>query len=91
MDRIDVLDRVSERHPNVTKEDAVHAWEHCIKSMPRLDKNPNEYVAIGYDASGRLLELVVVRNKNGDWLVIYAQTPPQERIKRELGFGRVKK
>ena len=70
VDRIYVLDRVEQRHPGVSKEDAAHAWEHCIRSMPRL------------------LEVVAIRNENGDWLIKHAQTPPQERVKRELGFGR---
>ena len=86
MDRIFVLDRVAERHPDVAKEDAAHAWYHCIKSMPRLNANPDEYVAIGYDARGRLLEVIAIRDTKGDWLIIHAQTPPQERLKRELGF-----
>lgn len=90
MDKIFVLDRVHERHPELTKEDAAHAWEYCIKSMPRLDKEPEEHVGIGYDASGRLIEVVAIRNEAGDWLIKHAQTPPQESIKRELGFGRGK-
>ena len=88
MDRIFVLDRVPERHPDGSKEDAAHAWYHCIKSMPRLAPHRDEHVAIGYDARGRLLEVIAIRNNNGDWLVIHAQTPPQERVKRELGFRR---
>ena len=90
MDRIAVLDRVVNRHPELTKEDAAHAWEYCIKSMPRLGKEPEEHVGIGYDASGRLIEIVAIRNTAGDWLIKHAQTPPQEAIKRELGFGKRK-
>ena len=56
--------------------------------MLRIGKEPEEHVGIGYDASGRLLEIVAIRNDQGDWLIKHAQTPPQERIKRELGFGR---
>ena len=58
--------------------------------MLRIGKEPEEHVGIGYDASGRLLEIVAIRNDQGDWLIKHAQTPPQERIKRELGFGRRK-
>lgn len=86
--KILVLDRVVQRHPDVTKADAVHAWEYCLKSMPRLDKGPEEWVGIGMDAGGRLLEIVALRNERGMWLIKHAQTPPQEKIKRELGFGR---
>ncbi len=90
LDKVFVLDRVVERHPDLAKEDAAHAWAFCIKSMPRLGKEPEEHVGIGYDAKGRLVEVVAIRNSVGDWLIKHAQTPPQESIKRELGFGRRK-
>ncbi|WP_165172362.1 hypothetical protein [Adlercreutzia sp. ZJ242] len=90
LNRVFVLDRVMERHPELTKENAAHAWEFCIRSMPRLGKEPEEHVGIGYDASGRLVEVVAIRSNAGDWLIKHAQTPPQESIKRELGLGRRK-
>lgn len=90
MDKIAVLDRVPNAHPELTKEDAAHAWEFCIRSMMRIGKEPEEHVGIGYDAAGRLVEVVAIRNLEGDWLIKHAQTPPQESIKRELGFGRRK-
>ena len=91
MNSIYVLDRIGRRHPDTAKEDAARAWEHCVRSMSRLGAEPEEHVGIGYDESGRLLEVVAIRNVNGDWLVKHAQTPPQERVKRELGFGRRKR
>ncbi len=87
-EEIYALERIHERHPNVAKEDAIHAWRFCIKSMPRLGKEPEEWVGIGMDATGRLLEVVAIRDERGAWLVKHAQTPPQEKIKRELGFKR---
>lgn len=87
-DEIKALERINKRHPNVSKEDAIHAWRFCIRSMPRLDKELEEWVGIGMDVTGRLLEIVAIRNKRGAWLIKHAQTPPQEKIKRELGFGR---
>lgn len=90
MDKIAVLDMVPENHPELTKADAAHAWEFCIRSMARIGKEPEGHVGIGYDASGRLVEVVAIRNSEGDWLVKHAQTPPQESTKRELGFGRRK-
>lgn len=90
-DKIYVLKRVCERHPNLTEEDVVHAWKFCIKSMLRIEKEPEEWVGIGYDLTGRLVEIVALRSElNGAWLIKHAQTPPQEKIKRELGFGRRK-
>lgn len=91
MDRIFVLDRVQQRHPDVSKEDAAHAWLYCKVSRLRVGREPEEHVGVGYDAKGRLLEVVAIRNADGDWLVKHAQTPPQERVRRELGLGRGKR
>ncbi|MCL2807509.1 MAG: hypothetical protein FWD27_05010 [Coriobacteriia bacterium] len=91
MDQVFVDDRVPYRHPSISKEDAATAWMNCIKSLPRLDKNPDEYLAIGTDGKGRLLELVVIRNKEGDWLIYHAVTPPTENAIRELQMDRKKK
>ncbi len=85
------LGRIHDRHPDVTCEDAIHAWQYCLKSVPRIGKEPEEHVGIGYDATGRLLEVVAIRNAAGAWLIKHAQTPPQEKIKRELGFERRKR
>lgn len=90
-DDICALERIHVRHPDVTKDDAIHAWRFCLKSMQRLGREPEEWVGIGMDAAGRLLEIVAIRNDEGAWLIKHAQTPPQEKIKRELGFGRRKR
>ena len=88
MDRIFVSDRVETRHPEqrVTKRDAADAWRRAIRSRPRLGKNPNEYIAIGVDGKGRLVELVAVRDADGDFLIYHAFTPPTRKFKRELGM-----
>lgn len=88
MERVIVLDRVPERHPDVSKEDATAAWEHCIASAPALDKDPDRYIAIGIDNKGRQLELVAVRKDVDLWLIIHAQCPPKKDIREKLGLGR---
>ena len=88
MNCVYVDDRVPRRHPSLSKEDVKIAWENCVVSKPRLDKNPSEYVAIGIDGKGRLVELVALRNNDGDWLIYHAQTPPQQRAKTELELRR---
>ena len=87
-EEIYALERINKRHPDITQEDAIHAWRFCARSMPRIGKEPEEHVGIGYDSHGRLLEVVAIRNKSGSWLIKHAQTPPQEKIKKELGFER---
>lgn len=88
MNEVFVADRVVTRHPElgITKEDAINAWYNAIRSRPRLKKNPNEYLVIGIDGKGRLLELVAIRDEEGDFLIYHAFTPPQENAKRELGL-----
>ena len=88
MERIVVLDRVSERHPDVSKEDAATAWSHCIACTPAFDTDPDRYVAVGIDGKGRLLELIAVRKGGGLWLIIHAQHPPQNDIMKRLGLKR---
>lgn len=90
MERVIVLDRVPDRHPEVSKEDAIAAWEHCVACTPAFDVNPDRYIAIGIDDKGRQIELVVVRKDGGLWLIIHAQCPPKHDIKARLGFGRRK-
>lgn len=83
-------DRVETQHPeqNITKDDAVTAWYNAIRSKPRLDKNPDEYLAIGIDGKGRLMELVAIRDEDGDFLIYHAFIPPQDNAKKELGIYR---
>ncbi len=89
MNEVYVDDRVETRHPelHITKEDAATAWHNVVKSKPRLGKNPDEYLAIGIDGKGRMMELVAVRDGEGDFLIYHAFTPPQGNAKRELGIA----
>ncbi len=88
MDRVYAIDRVEQSHLDVSMEDAARAWGHCIRGVPRPGKELEVYVGIGYDVAGRLLVAMAIRDESGDWVVRHAQTPPQERAKRELGFVR---
>lgn len=88
MNEVYADDRVETRHPeqSIEKADAIAAWCNAIRSKPRLEKNPDEYLAIGIDGKGRLMELVAIRNDDGDFLIYHAFIPPQENAKRELGI-----
>ena len=89
-ERVAVLDRAPQQHPDVSKADAVAAWSNVIACAPAIDEDPRRYIAIGLDDRGRLIELVVIRKDLGTWLIIHAQYPPQHDIKSRLGFGRSK-
>ena len=91
MDIIYVDDRIPLRHPEIQKPDVIYAWKNSVRSCPRLEKNPDEYLAIGIDGKGRFLEMVGIRDSYGDWLVYHALTPPTDNALRELEMGRKKR
>ena len=88
-EKIYVMDRVQREHPDVTKADAAHALANPIRTMPRFGTEPLQYVGIGSDSEGGMIEFVAIRkvmDGKDMWLVYHAQRPPQESVKRELGF-----
>lgn len=88
MDRVIIHGRVQRRHPELSPDDVIAAWNTAIVSAPRLLQDPDQYVAIGFDGSGRLVEMAAVRTVDGDWLVFHAMTPPTDRTFKELGIDR---
>jgi hypothetical protein len=86
MDNVTIHPRVNERHPEICDADVLDAWQNCIRAVPRIDKNPNEYIAVGADSNGRLIEVIALRSLDGDWLIYHAMTPPTRRVLRELGM-----
>ena len=52
--------------------------------MPRLDKDIDEYIAVGTDNTGRLIEMVAKRIRNMEFIVYHAMTPPTKKTMREL-------
>jgi len=85
-ERVVVHQRVHERHPEIADEDVIAAWNNCLCSACRKSSAFEDYVAIGVDRKGRLLELIAVLRPGGAWLVYHAFTPPTERVLREIGF-----
>jgi len=76
--------RIFEKHPEISEQDVLDAWHSCFRSRSRIDKNPHEYIAIGADRQGRLLELVAKCSVDGDWLIYHAMTPPSKKTLKEL-------
>ena len=77
-----VLDRIHGRHPELESDD-VRSASHAVRS----DSRPFEYIAIGFDATGRSIEMVGRRTSDGDWIIWHAFTPPTRKALRELGLG----
>lgn len=81
-----VLDRIHLRHPELEQEDVRAAWEGAIAYAARSSSRPFEYLVVGFDARGRLLEMVGRRTPDGDWVIWHAFTPPTCKALRELGL-----
>lgn len=88
MVKLVVHPRIFERHPELDEVSVMEAWENALLSAPRIDKNYDEYIVVGFDAKGRLLEMVGARGELGNWLIYHAMTPPSEKTYRELGIAR---
>ncbi|RFA11812.1 hypothetical protein B7R22_17735 [Subtercola boreus] len=84
--RVQVHPRVTGRHPEVTADDVVQAFENTLRSRAR-DTHPVQWVGVGTDASGRLLEYVAVEDEPDGWLVFHAM-PATTRTLIEVGLRR---
>lgn len=79
--RIQVLDRVMERHPELSEEDVVTAFRSV---MVDAERESGAWMAIGLDGRGRNVEMLY--RVVGDLVVIYhAFTPPTRKFRREIG------
>ena len=78
--RIQVLGRVTERHPELSEEDVVTAFRSIMIDAER----PNgAWMAVGLDGRGRNVELLY--KVAGDLVVIYhAFTPPTKKFRNEI-------
>ena len=89
MNKIFIHPRVTIKHPNLTEEDILHAFENYEVCRQRLDKEAYECLGFGFDTKGRMIEFVAMRDNEGDWLISHALTPLSENAKRELGLERI--
>lgn len=74
------------RYPEVTANDVVTAMHGMIRYKHRPT---GEWLAVGADGRGRLLELVYQYDDEEDYFfVFHGMTPPTGKTLRELGLKR---
>ena len=78
--------RIAKRHPEIKTDDVVTAWNNCTRFIPRLSNSKDDYIAIGADSKGRMIEMVATIDDSGSFVVYHAKTPPSSEILKELGF-----
>ena len=86
MVRVRVHPRVPARHPEITASDVIEAFEGTLRSRAR-DTHPVQWVEVGPDASGRLLEYIAVEDEPDGWLVFHAMLATR-KVLIEVGLRR---
>ncbi|MBM7502278.1 hypothetical protein JOD52_003118 [Brachybacterium muris] len=84
--RVRVHPRVLRRHSDVTEPEVVAAFESTLRSRAR-DTDPIQWVGVGVDGRGRLLEYVAVEDEPDGWLVFYAMQATA-KVLTEVGLRR---
>lgn len=62
----------SARKHGVDPDDAIHAAQHAVFISDLDEDSPTRELRLGFDAAGRLLEVVVLRFDDGNELLIHA-------------------
>lgn len=63
---------VSAGRHGIAPDDAVHAAEHPVFLSDLDEDSPVRQLRLGFDAAGRLLEVVILRFDSGNELLIHA-------------------
>lgn len=85
-DTLEISGRIAIKHPEIAPMDVAHAWGNRIAMGIRNQGIAPQLVAVGFDASGRMLEMVGVEKENGTVLVFHAMTPPSKKTLREVSL-----
>lgn len=84
--RVRVHPRVSTKRPEISDEDVVAVFEAALHSRGR-DTDPIQWVGVGIDGKGRLLEFIAIEDEPDGWLVFHAMLATT-KVLNELGIGR---
>lgn len=84
--RVVVHPRVSAKRPELTEDDIRSAFEGALRSRAR-DTDPVQWVGVGMDSHGRLLEFIAVETQPDVWLVFHGM-PATKKVLHEVGLGR---
>ncbi|WP_277210623.1 hypothetical protein [Isoptericola croceus] len=79
--------RIQQRHPEIEPADVVAAFEGTLRKVSRTDTDPLQWVGVGMDGRGRLLEYVAIEVGIDDWLVFHAMAASTKTM-TETGLRR---
>lgn len=85
---IQVHPRVHRIHPEIKDVDAIAAFTATLRSVPREGTGfPPQWVGVGLDGNGRLLQYVAIDEGAERWLIFHAM-PATTKVLREVGLRR---
>lgn len=84
---IRVHPRVTRRHPEVAEADAEQAFVGTLRKVLREDADPRQWVGVGLDGRGRLLEYVAIETGPDEWLIFHAMSATK-KVLHEVGLRR---
>ena len=77
---------VAAKRPQITPEDVQAVFTSALRSRPR-DTDPVQWVGVGMDTNGRLLEFIAIEERADHWLVFHV-APATKSVLFELGLRR---
>lgn len=80
-----VLKRVTERHPDITEDEVLSAWDGRIKTQFRVDGDKPYLVSVGVAFSGKAIEMIAFEDDE-DIVIFHAKTPPTKKLLREMNL-----
>lgn len=78
--RVRVHLRASAKRPEISDSDVIAAFEGALRSRAR-DTHPVQWLGVGVDRSGRLLEWIAVAVEPEGWLVFHAMAATAKVLK----------
>ena len=79
--KIIVHPRIHKRHPNITQNNVLEAFESLFMWGSRFD---GRGIGLGVDSNGRVLELVWREKDDGIFIIYHALTPPTKKFLQEI-------
>ena len=84
---IHVHPRVCARHPEISERDVQDVFVATLRKAPRIDTDPVQWIGVGLDRNGRMLEYVAIETGPDEWLVYHAMRATSKTL-IEVGMKR---
>lgn len=80
-----ILDRVMKRHPELSRDEILSAWDGRVKTQFRVDGDKPYLVAVGVAHNGRAIEMIAFEDGE-DTIIFHALTPPTKKLLKEMSL-----